>query len=575
MKCPECQTENRNSQKFCGECGTRLEKVCPVCHTGNPLNYKFCGECGSDLNPVGYFKIDQNGLVLDVNPAGARLIAMEKDALIGKPFTLYIADEDIAVFFTHRNAVFSTGESKIFEIKLKKKNERIVVHIESTLTPDENSGNDQLRLAVVDITENRRALEARQFRHDLDNIYVSISGEMTRCAAREIDFAVNRALRTIGLFTEMDHCFIGELFDDESRIKITYEWFAPNVTVPVKRSTHFQAKKIAAVNRHVKSRKQLIINNTTGISKEMETALAKLSLKKIKSFAFFPMMFGDTLRGLVGFASLKPKETWSIDITDLYKNTSDLFLSAIMRKSDEIIWFNKRKEAIQAGLRKRKPVPKKKPVSRLKEDIEIYDGPIEELDDVPKKTEDGKPAKKAAPVKKPKERWVFRKASPQDTGNFIKVYDRDDKVHITCPNCDLRKDLSISKIEELGNTIKVRCPCRYEFHIMVEFRTAYRKQVHLEGYFMRQKSGKILSDSAGNWGTLWIKNISKRGLGFVAAGNHDIAPGDQFMIKFNLDNTAHSVIHKKVVVKSIKGDYVGCQFVGVDKYDVTLGFYMM
>ena len=49
MKCPECQTENPDTQKFCGECGARLEKTCPSCSAKNPPQYKFCGECGHDL----------------------------------------------------------------------------------------------------------------------------------------------------------------------------------------------------------------------------------------------------------------------------------------------------------------------------------------------------------------------------------------------------------------------------------------------------------------------------------------------------------------------------------------------
>ncbi len=52
MKCPNCQTENPDTQKFCGECGTRLELVCPQCGSANPPQYKFCGECGQQLNGV-------------------------------------------------------------------------------------------------------------------------------------------------------------------------------------------------------------------------------------------------------------------------------------------------------------------------------------------------------------------------------------------------------------------------------------------------------------------------------------------------------------------------------------------
>src|SRR5262245_33260978 len=47
--CPQCQAENPPTQKFCGECGTRLPAVCPACRHPNPAGQKFCGECGTSL----------------------------------------------------------------------------------------------------------------------------------------------------------------------------------------------------------------------------------------------------------------------------------------------------------------------------------------------------------------------------------------------------------------------------------------------------------------------------------------------------------------------------------------------
>jgi class 3 adenylate cyclase/tetratricopeptide (TPR) repeat protein len=49
MKCPECQFDNPDTQKFCGECGSKLEKICSNCGNSNPALYKFCGECGHNL----------------------------------------------------------------------------------------------------------------------------------------------------------------------------------------------------------------------------------------------------------------------------------------------------------------------------------------------------------------------------------------------------------------------------------------------------------------------------------------------------------------------------------------------
>jgi class 3 adenylate cyclase/tetratricopeptide (TPR) repeat protein len=49
MECPKCQADNSDIQKFCGECGTKLERICPACNSLNPPQFKFCGECGHDL----------------------------------------------------------------------------------------------------------------------------------------------------------------------------------------------------------------------------------------------------------------------------------------------------------------------------------------------------------------------------------------------------------------------------------------------------------------------------------------------------------------------------------------------
>ena len=50
MKCPKCQAENRETRKFCSECGAKLLLICPQCGFENLPRDKFCGECGHDLS---------------------------------------------------------------------------------------------------------------------------------------------------------------------------------------------------------------------------------------------------------------------------------------------------------------------------------------------------------------------------------------------------------------------------------------------------------------------------------------------------------------------------------------------
>ncbi|MFC1824464.1 AAA family ATPase [Thermodesulfobacteriota bacterium] len=52
MKCPECQTENPETRKFCRECGAKLLIICPQCDFENLPEDKFCGDCGQRLQDV-------------------------------------------------------------------------------------------------------------------------------------------------------------------------------------------------------------------------------------------------------------------------------------------------------------------------------------------------------------------------------------------------------------------------------------------------------------------------------------------------------------------------------------------
>jgi hypothetical protein len=38
MECTKCHCDISEGLKFCGECGTRVEKSCPECGNSNPLS---------------------------------------------------------------------------------------------------------------------------------------------------------------------------------------------------------------------------------------------------------------------------------------------------------------------------------------------------------------------------------------------------------------------------------------------------------------------------------------------------------------------------------------------------------
>ncbi len=52
MRCSNCESENADGKKFCGDCGTPLANRCPKCGVVNPSGKSFCGDCGGALAPT-------------------------------------------------------------------------------------------------------------------------------------------------------------------------------------------------------------------------------------------------------------------------------------------------------------------------------------------------------------------------------------------------------------------------------------------------------------------------------------------------------------------------------------------
>jgi serine/threonine protein kinase/class 3 adenylate cyclase len=53
MRCPSCSYDNRESRKFCSECGAALALRCSRCGTPYEPGEKFCGECAASLGSIG------------------------------------------------------------------------------------------------------------------------------------------------------------------------------------------------------------------------------------------------------------------------------------------------------------------------------------------------------------------------------------------------------------------------------------------------------------------------------------------------------------------------------------------
>ena len=120
-----------------------------------------------DFAPIGYFTLNEEGLMLKANLAGATLFGRERRHLINKPLRAFIAGESRAVFDDFRKTLFKTLTKRLCEVKLSiKGNLSAQVLIEGIVLEGGPENEKQCRIAIIDISERKLAESALRHAHD-------------------------------------------------------------------------------------------------------------------------------------------------------------------------------------------------------------------------------------------------------------------------------------------------------------------------------------------------------------------------------------------------------------------------
>jgi PAS domain S-box-containing protein len=113
-----------------------------------------------DFAPVGYFAIDDQGLIRKVNLAGAGLLGTERGNLIKMKISSFISPDFQDVFYFHRKRVAETKTKQFCELKFVKENGTpFYARLETIVVQDSEGKFSQFRTALTDINERKQAEE--------------------------------------------------------------------------------------------------------------------------------------------------------------------------------------------------------------------------------------------------------------------------------------------------------------------------------------------------------------------------------------------------------------------------------
>ena len=110
-----------------------------------------------DNCPVGYFSIDNSGIILEANIRGAKMLGVERGSLKGRFFSDFIATDDQDIFRLYRKELLETKAKQGCELQLVNKNGiQFYAHFECIVLLDEKGNLNQFRAVVSDRSEPMR-----------------------------------------------------------------------------------------------------------------------------------------------------------------------------------------------------------------------------------------------------------------------------------------------------------------------------------------------------------------------------------------------------------------------------------
>ena len=149
-----------------------------------------------DFAPVGYFTLDPQGRIVDLNLTGAILLGIKGSQKGRQHFAAYVAPGDLVNFNAFVAEVLQASQKTVCEIVLAASPHRAEAIVKIEAIPNENG--DECRMVVMDITKERQAQQALHGREQyqralLDNFpfIVWLKDAQSRFVAVNTPFAAN------------------------------------------------------------------------------------------------------------------------------------------------------------------------------------------------------------------------------------------------------------------------------------------------------------------------------------------------------------------------------------------------
>lgn len=170
--------------------------------------------------------------------------------------------------------------------------------------------------------------------NEFQKILLKLSTEFINLPTETYDIAIERALRLIGEYVGVEHCYIGLFTENSKQVTIKHEWtivegHSIEDTFPTELSPWFEAQ--------IKNKQVVPVQYLDSLPLEAEAYRQNLIKFGVLSVIDVPLIVKDKVIGFIGYESTSCEYVWTDDLIQLLKFVGEIYVNVHERQQQELI----------------------------------------------------------------------------------------------------------------------------------------------------------------------------------------------------------------------------------------------
>ena len=183
----------------------------------------------------------------------------------------------------------------------------------------------------IEVAERKVEKKIQQFHAEFEMLISSIMREVIYVRPTQLDQALDDAMRRVGEFLMMEHCYLALYTADHKAMKKLYRWKQEGSSqsdVP----ENVDLSEYSWFNQQILSGATVLYAAGIGLPEEAVQERNWLEEKHIHAVVTIPLMAGNEVVGFFGVQSVKHHQNWPGQTLTQFRVLGDVLISAILRE---------------------------------------------------------------------------------------------------------------------------------------------------------------------------------------------------------------------------------------------------